>query len=94
MTRKDERHGDFNAKLKYFRLVRDAARRYGLGDESVERVLFEYIIDENERDKLRPTVRSADYLSLVRLVRKVLRWKKGLGYGQLTVRIDMSVGPS
>lgn len=32
----------------------------GLGDESVEHVLFERVIRENERDRLRRTVRSTD----------------------------------
>jgi len=50
-------HGDFNAKLKSFRMV---GEHCGLGDETVEHVLFEGVTHEDERDRLRGTVRVAD----------------------------------
>lgn len=49
-------HGDFNAKLKVFRLVEDAGCSCGLGQETVEHVLFECKSHEVERDLLRRVV--------------------------------------
>lgn len=53
-------HGDFNAKLNGFRLKSSAECSCGLGDETVEHVLFECNAHENERDRLRRTVCGAD----------------------------------
>jgi len=49
-------HGDFNAKLKGFRLVEDAMCSCGLEQETVEHVLFRCMNYEEVRNKLRRTI--------------------------------------
>jgi Reverse transcriptase (RNA-dependent DNA polymerase)/Endonuclease-reverse transcriptase len=85
-------HGDFNAKLDGFRLREGAGCSCGLGDETVEHVLFECSTHEEERVRLRNAVIAptgtwpcptsvfldtrSNYQALVRFSKAVLMAKK------------------
>jgi len=49
-------HGDRNAKLQSFRLVRDAKRGCGLTDETVDHVLFYCKLHDSNREKLKKSL--------------------------------------
>jgi hypothetical protein len=87
-------HGDFNAKLNGFRLREGAECSCGLGDETVEHVIFECPVHEEERDRLKRSVIAptgiwpcptsvfldtrSNYQALVRFSKEVLKAKKEL----------------